>query len=352
MRPEQRAAVLAAKLRVLVSGNWRRDASELEPTLFPAGAGLVDPPDRIGWVLVHPVVVERDPDDLTFDTTPQLPRGWLGGAIMWGARHHVSELHILADDLGGDDARKAAHFADPPTLWRVTGRDAIEVVPTPYADPPEPDSVSLLFAETIESAGADVVIEHGVVHGEVLGLEVARVVADFEGVPQLEVGVGRHDRLAQAMLYGTAEVDTSLRTAIAAVLEHRRPYAGPHPANQLAPERWLRHILGRRPETIALESLSPVPGTSAPRLKRPSPAMAIGTRADGLASVVVACSVGVDLDSVADAADARAVRGEPNSPLSLVLPFGDDLPAIRALAARLVEPGEVITVAKAWRDIS
>lgn len=352
MRPEQRAALLAAKLRVLVAGTWRRDASGLEPTLFPAGAGLVDPTDRIGWVLVHPVVVERDPDDLTFDTTPQLPRGWLGGAIMWGARHHVSELHILADDLGGDDARKAAHFADPPTLWRVTGRDAIEVVPTPYADPPEPDSVSLLFAETIESAGADVVIEHGVVHGEVLGLEVARVVADFEGVPQLEVGVGRHDRLAQAMLYGTAEVDTSLRTAIAAVLEHRRPYAGPHPANQLAPERWLRHILGRRPETIALESLSPVPGTSAPRLKRPSPAMAIGTRADGLASVVVACSVGVDLDSVADAADARAVRGEPNSPLSLVLPFGDDLPAIRALAARLVEPGEVITVAKAWRDIS
>ena len=334
-----------------MAGTWRRDASGLEPTLFPAGAGLFDPTDRVGWVLVHPVVIDRDPDDLSFDTTPQLPRGWLGGAIVWSARHNVSALHILADDLGGDDARKAAHFADPPTLWKVTGRDAVEVAAAPYADPPEPDSVSLLFADTIEAAGADVVIEHGVVRGEVLGLEVARVVPDFEGVPQLEVGVGRHDRLAQAMLYGTADVETSLRTAVAAVLEHRRPHAGPHPANQLAPERWLRHILGRRPETIVLESLSPILGTSAPRLKRPSPAMAIGTRAYGLPTVVVACSVGVDLDGIADAADARSVRAA-DSPLRLVLPLGDDLPAIRALAARLVEPAEVITVPRAWRDIT
>lgn len=351
MRPEQRAAVLAAKLRALVSGNWRRDASGLEPTLFPAGAGLVDPTARIGWVLVHPVTVDRDPDDLAFDTTPQLPRGWLGGAIMWGARHNVRALHILADDLGGADARKAAHFAEPPQLWKVTGRDAALVVSTPYVDPPEPDSVSELFADTISAAGAAVVIEHGIVRGEVLGLEVARVVPDFEGVPQLEIGVGRHDRLAQAMLYGTADAGESLRTAVLAVLQHRKPHAGPHPANQLAPERWLRDILVRRPSTIALSSLVAVAGTSAPRLKRPSPAMAIGTRAYDLPEIVLACSVGVDLDAVADAADARSARSSAGAPLWLVLPHGDDLPAIRSLAARLAVPAEVITVPRAWRDI-
>jgi hypothetical protein len=351
MRPEQRAAVLAAKLRALVSGNWRRDASGLEPTLFPAGAGLVDRSDRVGWVLVHPVTVDRDPDDFAYDTTPQLPRGWLGGAIMWGARHDVKALHILADDLAGDDARKAEHFADAPRLWRVAGRDASPVVPTAHADPPVPDSVSQLFRQTIIDAGADVVVEHGIVRGEVLGLEVARVVPDHDGVPQLEIGVGRHDRLAQAMLYGTADVAESLRTAVLAILEHRKAHAGPHPANQLAPERWLRDILIRNPSSIGLSSLVPVAGTSAPRLKRPSPAMALGAREDGLPTVVVACSTGVDLDAVADAADARAVRASAASPLWLVLPYGDDLPALRALAARLAHPADVVTVPKAWRDI-
>ena len=352
MRPDQRAGLLAAKLRTLVAECWRRDASGFEPTLFPAGAGLVDPSDRVGWVLVDPVKVDRDPDDLTFDSTPQLPRGWLGGAITWGTRHDVSALHVLADDLGGDDARKAGWFRDPPTLWKITGRSAAPVVATPYVDPPEPDSVSHLFADTIRSAGADVVVEHGVIRGEVLGLEVARVLPDFEGVPQLEIGVGKHDRLAQAMLHGPQEAEASLRGAVAAIRDHRRAHRGMHPANQLAPERWLRDILARRPETITLESLSPVAGTSAPRLKRPAPAMAIGTRAYGLPPVVVACSVGVDLDAVADAADARAVRSaDPQAPLWLVLPYGDDLPAIRALAARLADPAHVITVPKAWRNL-
>ena len=44
-------------------------------------------------------------------------------------------------------------------------------------------------------------MEHGVLLGEVDGLEVCRVVL-VDGVAHLEVGVGRHDREAFALMHG------------------------------------------------------------------------------------------------------------------------------------------------------
>ena len=202
----------------------------------------------------------------------------------------------------------------------------------------------------IEAAGAEAVVEAGTMRAEVLGLEVARVMRDVDGVAQLAVGVGRHDRLAQAMLYGTDDVDVSLRTAVASVLDHRHGSAGSHPANQLAAQRWLRVVLVKNPHLAGARALRPVTGTVEPRLKRHTPAMAVGTRHDG-SPVVVAATVGVDLDALSDAADARAVHAEPTTPLVLVLPDGDDLDAIHRLAARLASPATIVTVPRDWRSV-
>ncbi len=51
-------------------------------------------------------------------------------------------------------------------------------------------------------AGVEVVVEHGVIRGEVRGLEVARVGGRRRRRRPLEVGVGRHDREAFAMVHG------------------------------------------------------------------------------------------------------------------------------------------------------
>jgi hypothetical protein len=76
-------------------------------------------------------------------------------------------------------------------------------------------------------------------------------------------------------------------------------------------------------------------------------AVALGRDADG-GDVVVACSVGVDLDLVPAAADARATHA-PAARLLLVVPERDDHHVTRALAARLGAPAEVATVPDDWR---
>ena len=56
--------------------------------------------------------------------------------------------------------------------------------------------------------------------GEILGLEIARVVVDDTGA-RIEVGVGRHDREAFAMLHGDLPPEAALAGVIATVRRHR-----------------------------------------------------------------------------------------------------------------------------------
>jgi hypothetical protein len=76
--------------------------------------------------------------------------------------------------------------------------------------------------------------------------------------------------------------------------------------------------------------------------------MAVGIDDTG-ADAVVACSVGVQLDLVPAAADARAAIA-PDARLTLAVPARDDHPVTRALAARLVTPAEVHPVPDDWRS--
>ena len=69
------------------------------------------------------------------------------------------------------------------------------------------------------------VVEHGVVTGEVRGLEVCRVVDvdDGGGRVRLEVGVGPHDREAFAIIHGDVPTRAALAGVVAAVAAARRP---------------------------------------------------------------------------------------------------------------------------------
>lgn len=205
-------------------------------------------------------------------------------------------------------------------------------------------------------AGVEIVVEGGVVRGEVNGLEVARVVdgESTAGVPLdeplLEVGVGAADRELTAMMHGALPPAEQLARVVEIVRSHRHAGSERHPLNQLVPERWLRAVLCRNPGGIGLAQLRPAePAEPRPNLRDQGIAVAVGSTVEGHAPVVVACSVGIDLDLVPAAADAR-LAVEPDAELWLVVPERDDHPNTHRLAGRLRAPARVVPVGDDWRS--
>ena len=321
MDPERRQALLWAKLAALVRDQW--GPAERAPAPFPGGAGMVA--SGHGWVLIE-----------------DRPERSLGGALAWAWRHEVEHLHVLVDSGGGVLTRRAAYFAPPPDIWEIKSRFLVEGRPAALPAEPEVGVEAVVFEDVLRTAGAEPVVEQGILRGEVLGLEVARV---EDG--RLLIGVGKHDREAHLMAHPDRAAAEGLAITVRAVREYRRPGAGAHPANQLSVERWLRAAVIAHPELVGLPGaeLRPVPAPI-PRddLRQAAPAPALG---DG---VMVVCSVGIDTDFVPAAADAWAAHGRPER-LLLAVPEGDDHAVTHAVAAALAHPAEVVTVTRDWREV-
>ncbi len=276
------------------------------------------------------------------------PERILGPALAWARQQGVDDVvNVVVDDpaAAGLVARRAAYFTSPPAVWRVDGRALVAAEPTPVEPPVAVVDDRLSLVTLIEEAGAEPVVEHGVVAGEVAGLEVCRAVLDpYLDVTRLEVGVGAHDREAFQLVHGDVPPAEALADVVATVAEHRRPGADPHPLNRLNAERLLRWRLIEEPHLVGALVLEAAP-PPVPRanLKDPVPCVAVGVDAGGEPVVVVA-SVGIDLDLVPFAADARHAIGLDGARLLLAVPERDDHPVTRALAAKLRNPAEVVTV--------
>jgi hypothetical protein len=323
---ERRAALLGAKLATLASAATGT-APDDRPGTFPGGAALV-----VGgraWVLVEQGVSRA-----------------LGPALAWARRQGATGLDLVVDgehERAPVLARRASTFDPAPRVWTAAGRELEPVVPaSPPTDPPLDPRVAA-FADVLVRAGAQPVVEHGRLIGEVAGLEVARVEV-VDGEPQLQIGVGRFDREAHALVSRDRPTEEALADVVVLVRRHRRPDAPPHPLRQLAAARWLRARLVGDPSLVGADHLAPVAATvEAPDLRTPWPAPAAGVDAGGR-PVVVVCSTGIDLDLVPAAADARLADGR-GARLLVAVPGRDDHPVTRALAAVLAKPAEVVTVA-------
>lgn len=292
---------------------------------MPGGAVLFDPVTSRVWALIDDGEVAR-----------------FGGVLAWAWRAGASGLDVLVEgaEAAGLIAARAAEMAAPPGVWRVSGRDLMRASPVtqPRAEGPvPPELVSLLQAH-----GADVVVEAGLLRGEVLGLEVARVV---EG--RVEVGVGRYDRAARLEMRPGEDIGAALDEVVAAVRARRRAGAPTHPANQLARSRWLRSVLCARPQLIGARELAavspPLPWSDLPDAPA-APCVGVSLAGNPL---MVVCSVGVDLDLVPTAAHARLIH-RPDADLTLAVPEGDDLPVTLGLAGMLARPARVVSVDRAW----
>jgi hypothetical protein len=317
--PDRRARLLATKL-----GAVARHSGRIQPGSFPLGAALLA--DKAAWVML----------DSTIDDGIGL-----GPAIAWALRHGAGALDLVADVPLSVGARRADEFTMPIRVWAIDGRLLVAVDSAPSPTPSVADLRHLALVEDIEAAGATVVVEHGVVTGEVRGLEVCRVVDSVEGGVRLEVGVGPHDREAFAIIHGDVPARTALAGVVDAVSAARSPDLPGHPLNRLAPERQLRWRLEQEPWLVGMASVRPAePPVPRRGLKHRSPCTASGQRLDGSETVIV-CSVGVDLDLIPYAADARLAAGvgragEPGSVETLVVvPERDLLPVTGELADQL-----------------
>jgi len=321
----RRASLTAAKLGALVREHLGKVLHNT-PGAFAGGAALVH--DGAAWVLAG----ER-------------PERAVGPALAWARANGVSAVNLLADSATGLLARRAGEFDDPPTVWRIEGRALAPAEASPLPAPVPLDPRFEVFREQIAAAGAVPVVEHGVLAGEVDGLEVCRAILDPQadrGV-RLAVGIGPHDRDAFQLVHGGVPIADALAGVVERISAVRHPGAAPHALNRLAQERAVRADLVRNPGRVGASTLAlvepPVPRTN---LKESTPCVAMGTALDGN-PVVVVCSVGIDLDLVPFAADARLAI-DPDAQLILAVPERDAHPVTRALAARLLRPAAVTTV--------
>jgi hypothetical protein len=313
-----------------------------ESAAFPAGAALVARPatgsvDGLtqGWVLV--------------DGEPPAVARSLGAILAWAHRQEIDELHVVADDAGVL-ARRALLFADPPTVWTVDGAELVPAVPAAVPEIQMPPADALDLVSFLSDAGVEIVIEHGDVRGEILGLEVARIVVDDQG-PRIEVGVGRHDREAFTMVHGNIPTADALAVVLASVRSMRGPglEAGKYPLGRMAAERWLRRAVIAEPSLVGAVDLVPAePVLPRDSLNDVAPAVAVGTTTDGRPLVVVT-STGIDLDLVPAAADARQLHA-PGARLVLVVPERDNHSVTQHLAGALAQAADVVAVRGDFRE--
>ena len=305
--------------------------SDVEVSEFGQAVGLVV--DDCAWVLV----------------TGRYERS-LGPALMWALRKNATSLKILLSERAGELARIATHFDFAIEVFELDAAGVGRVAVPKDATKIEVSVADEMFADFIKSAGADVVREHGVISGEVCGLEVCRVVRatsasdlDGAGESELEIGVGAHDRETFKLLHGRTATVESLRKVIAEVAARRAVGAQVHPLNQLARERMLRHYVCLSPQLVGAKSLQPAqPPIARTNLKDVVPCCAVGVSLTGEKMVVI-FNVGVDPDVVSFGADAR---GQINASADLVfaMPTRDIVPAVEQIAQMLRRPARFVGV--------
>lgn len=294
------------------------------------------------------------------------PARALGAALATQHRYEADQLHLFAVSEASTLARIAQHFDVDVTIWAA--RSANVAVAEPAERPREaaPPRVPHLVA-LLEHDHVEVVVEHGLITAEVSGLEVARVTqtpealagdqsalartGDAADIWQVAVGVGEIDQQAFAVVHQHEVVTDSLRRVASLVARHRSPGAEPHPLNRLAASRWLRSVLCRRPELVGAARLAaasaPLPRTG---VKDTAPAVAYGVADDG-SRVVVVAQVGIDLNVVPFAADARDFL-DPDAQLRIVTPVRDSHRLLSHMASLVRGAATLHVVGDDWRNLA
>jgi len=309
---ERRSRLLALKLRALIREHLGLSGDpDGRVEVFAPGAAFIT--NDAVWLLIDGNAARA-----------------LGGVLAWGTKFELP-IHLVVENDSGLLARRAALFDVDITVWHADERVLLPALAEPHLPTTQAKPEHLAFTELIQSSGADALVEHGIVVGEVRGLEMCRVVDDVvSGVARLEVGMGVNDREAFAMVHGELPTEQALRNVIDAVATHREPGANVHPFNQFGSERMHRWRALQDPTSIGFSRLDPVdPPVKRTNLKDAVPCAAIGSTDSGNLSAAVFVH-GVDLDVVPFAVDTASRLGIDE--VTVVARRQDITPSIERLA--------------------
>lgn len=251
----------------------------------------------------------------------------LGPSVLWARRRGANRVRLVAEsaEAAGVLARRSALLEADIEVYVWTSDGPVRSAAADVLPRRDPDPSHIAFEPEVVSAGADPVVEHGVVMGEVFGLEVCRVVDDA-GAARLAVGVGAHDRETQRLVHGDGP--ESLRRVVHEVTRLRSSGAD-HPLGRLAPERSIRHRLTHDPTMLGFQRVvAAEPPVVRDSLLDDAPCVAL---ADEGAAVVV-CVGHVDADVVPFALDAR-LRLAPDADVAVVAAAGNLPTPIREIAS-------------------
>ena len=271
----------------------------------------------------------------------------LSVAMLWANTTGVEELNlVVGSDRAPIVARRARCFAPRVIVWTYRDNALVEVEPLDHEPQHVVPATHEKFASLIADCGVDVVREHGVLTGEVLGLEVCRVVEDpnnTDGV-RLEIGVGAHDRETFRLVHGAVATGEQLMDVARTVTAIRSEASAQHPLARLGIERLLRSRVVASPGIVGARTLRVAePPVKRDNVKDPVPCVAVGELTDG-SPLVVACTAIADLDVVPFGADARD-RLRTDAELVIVAAPGNVTPSIRRLAGLLERPANFCEVA-------
>ena len=315
---ERRSRLLSLKLRTLVRDHLGL-TSDLDGTAEPFALGAAFRTNNALWVLVDG------------DASRSL------GAVLAWSRQFELPIHLLVERDSGVLARRAAFFSCEITVWHVDERTLFPALAEPHLENADASPSHLVFTKLISASGADVVIEHGVVTGEVRGLEMCRVVDDaYTGDARLEVGMGAHDREAFAMVHGDLPTEKALKQVLDAVLPHRLEGADQHPLNKFSVERLYRWHALQNPASIGFSTLTAIdPPVKRANVKDAVPCVAIGQTIQGSNAVAVFVN-GVDLDLIPFALDAADRSGVDE--VVVVVRERDITPSIKKISTLATRP--------------
>ncbi|MGY9081734.1 MAG: hypothetical protein ACKVK3_03940 [Acidimicrobiales bacterium] len=320
---EQRSGLWQAKLRSIARDHFGRDGG-------------------VGYAVPWGAAIETD--GAWTASLEVAPERSFGQALVLAARHNATSLDLVVEENPGAVARRASLFKPSPSVWRIQGKTLTPAEPEITA-PIEPADLEPHIQALLTLDDVDIIVEHGAIIGECLGLEVARVTG--AGAEQrLDVGVGAYDQGAFAVINPGMTPVESLAEVVTQVLTHRRSDALTHPINRLVRERWVRCVLLADPAAVGLTHLEIVePMQQRSGIKDIAAASALGKTATG-ELVLVACTVGIDLDAVPAAVDL-AERHQTDRIL-MVMPDRDRHAVVQAVAARSRRPIGFATAPEPW----
>jgi hypothetical protein len=314
----RRSQLLSLKLRALMREHLRL-GTDPQGTSEPFALGASFVTDDAVWMLIDGDASRS-----------------LGAVLAWSSRFELP-VHLIVETHSGLLARRAQFFTTDLTVWHADEKNLLPAVPEPVTASPAAKQSHLSFIDLITSVGADAVVEHGIVVGEVRGLEMCRVVDDVAtGEARLEVGMGVNDREAFAMVHGELPTEQAMRNVIEAVAIHREFGANAHPFNQFGAERFHRWRALQDPSLVGFASLTPTnPPLPRTNLKDAVPCAGVGVTTDGESAVAVFVH-GVDLDVVPFAIDVA--YAENLKSVVVAARDRDITPSIRRMAQNCTVP--------------